>query len=69
MCIVIYIYKALTIIASQDCNLTHFVYLERVDKLCIHSDRHLYCGDSVIQSKVVDIDSLSSLPSKKNEYP
>ena len=35
-----HIYKALTIIASQDCNLTHFVYLERVDKLCIHSDRH-----------------------------
>ena len=56
-----YIYKSLTIDASHDCNLDHFIYLEKVDKLTINSDCHLYYEYIVIQSKVVYIDSPTSV--------
>ena len=64
-----HIYKVPTIAASQDCNINHFVYLEKVDKISITSNRHLYCSDNVIQSKIIHIDSPISPNSKKTVHP
>ena len=67
ICSYFHVYKAPTIAASQDFILKKFAYLKKVDKISINSDRHVYCGDSVVQSKVVYIDSPISPKSKIND--
>ena len=57
-------YKDPTVAASKVCTLNDFAYLEKVDKISMNSGRHLYCGDIIIQSKVVHIDSPTSTNSK-----